>query len=71
MTSFNDLVKSQIATVSVIPAKAGIQLLKTFWTPASAGVTIGGTFYEFINFRHFLFRLQVVLELKHPSPNSG
>jgi hypothetical protein len=22
---------------------------KMFWTPASAGVTIGGTFYEFIN----------------------
>jgi hypothetical protein len=23
---------------------------KTFWTPASAGVTLRGTFYEFIKF---------------------
>jgi hypothetical protein len=30
---------------SVIPAEAGIQNLRTFWTPASAGVT-GGVNFE-------------------------
>jgi len=26
--------------LNVIPAKAGIQVLKVFWTPAFAGVTV-------------------------------
>jgi len=34
---------------SVIPAKAGIQEDKDFWTPAFAGVTARGTFYETVN----------------------
>jgi hypothetical protein len=42
----DDLVKSLKRRISVIPAKAGIQLFQTFkkilWTPVSTGVT---TFY--------------------------
>ena len=48
ISNHDGLVRSRITTESVIPAKAGIQLFKTFWTPASAGVTLGRTFYEII-----------------------
>jgi hypothetical protein len=42
---------------SVIPAKAGIQENKHFWTPAFAGVTALVTSCEAVNFVHFiLFR---------------
>jgi len=59
MPKVDELVKSQIATVSVIPANPGSgpgqapesSYFKTFWTPASAGVTIGGTFYEIMRNR--------------------
>jgi hypothetical protein len=42
--------KSRKTPFSVIPAKAGIQGNKHFWTPAFAGVTALMTFYEPIKF---------------------
>jgi hypothetical protein len=51
----DDLVKSLKRRISVIPAKAGIQLSqipkKILWTPVSTGVT---TFYENIFIRNCL-----------------
>jgi hypothetical protein len=35
--------------ISLISVQDSGSYFKMFWTPASAGVTIGGTFYEFIN----------------------
>jgi hypothetical protein len=34
----------------VIPAKAGIQHMRSFWTPAFAGVTVFLDFFETVNF---------------------
>jgi hypothetical protein len=42
----DEVVKSRQSRFSVIPAKAGIQQNKDFWTPAFAGVTALTTFYE-------------------------
>jgi hypothetical protein len=47
---FDAFVKSPITSFLVIPAKAGIQENKHFWTPAFAGVTALTTFCEAIKF---------------------
>jgi hypothetical protein len=57
--NIDDLVKSLKRRISVIPAKAGIQLfqtLKIFWTPVSTGVT---TFYDSINIREMLWGMAI------------
>ena len=51
---FDGFAKSLKSSVLVIPAKAGIHL-SMLWTPAFAGVTVIGTFYEFINVWIFEF----------------
>ena len=48
--NFDELVRCQKMTTPVIPAKAGIQGNKHFWTPAFAGVTTFMTSYETITF---------------------
>jgi len=57
MKRFNsvDITKSPKMSFSVIPVKTGIQGFKKFWTPAFAGVTTMGTFYESINLLRRLF----------------
>jgi hypothetical protein len=57
--NIDNLVKSPKAPFLVIPAKAGIQYFRLFWTPAFAGVTFQVTFYETINifFQFFIYFL--------------
>jgi hypothetical protein len=47
---FDELAKSRNPMKIVIPAKAGIQFFKMFWTPAFAGVTLQKTFCETAKF---------------------
>jgi len=49
-SNIDGLVKSPKMASPVIPAKAGIQENKHFWTPAFAGVTALMTFYETIKY---------------------
>jgi len=45
----DEFVKSRKTPFFVIPAEAGIQSNRGIWTPAFAGVTALGTFYEAVN----------------------
>jgi hypothetical protein len=69
VAKIDEFVKSRKIPFFVPPAEAGFQSNQGIWTPAFAGVTALGTFYEAVKINDFVKKLS--LRRKLESRNSA